>query len=69
MQKNGALWDFTQKCKSAIGFPEKAAFLASVFVHSQMLGVTIFGLVLYDCTAIAMIFIELFFCKIAQDKF
>ena len=57
------------KSVSAIGFQGKAAFLASVFFHSQMLGVTNFGLVIYDCTVIAMIFIEFFFVKLPRISF
>ena len=52
--KNGAFGDFTQKCKCS----GKAAFLESVSFHSQMLGVTNFGLVLGDCIVIAMNFIK-----------
>ena len=43
---------------SAVGFSGKAAILESVSFHSQMLGATIFGLVLGVCIVIAIIFIQ-----------
>ena len=46
------------KSVNAVGFSGKAIFLESVFFHSEMISVIIFGLVLGDCIVNAMIFIQ-----------
>ena len=56
--KNGALCDFTQKCKCGWIF-RKQLFLESGSFHSETLGATSSGLVPDNCAVDAIIFMKL----------
>ena len=75
LKKNGIKWGKIGLCGtllksvSAVGFSGKAAFLESVYFHSQMIGATSFGLVLGDHNVIVLIFFNKYIVKFSRICF